>query len=52
LDNNHQNAYNDRCWGLVKKEEIIGKANKIFYPFNRAGAIPSPDFSGLPKPQG
>jgi signal peptidase I len=52
LGDNRTNAYDGRCWGLVKKEEIIGKANKIFYPFNRAGAIPSPDFSGLPKLQG
>jgi signal peptidase I len=51
LGDNHQKAYDGRCWELVKKEEIIGKANKIFYPFNRAGEIPSPDFPGLPKPQ-
>ncbi len=51
LGDNRTNAYDGRCWGLVKKEEIIGKANKIFYPFNRAGAIPSPDFPGFPKPQ-
>jgi signal peptidase I len=47
LGDNRNNSYDGRCWGLVRKQEIIGKASKIFYPFNRVGAIPSPDFPGI-----
>ena len=44
LGDNRNNSYDGRCWGLVQKQEIIGKAAKIFWPFGRSGNIPSPDF--------
>ncbi|MGL5876779.1 MAG: signal peptidase I [Xenococcaceae cyanobacterium] len=39
LGDNRNNAFDSHIWGFVPKENIIGKATKIFYPFKRMGRI-------------
>jgi signal peptidase I len=51
LGDNRTNSFDSRCWGLVQKQDIIGKASKIFYPFDRMGLIPSPSFPDVPNPK-
>lgn len=39
LGDNRNNSYDSHYWGFVPRENIIGKATKIFYPFERTGKI-------------
>ena len=39
LGDNRSSSYDSRCWGVVPKNLIIGKAYKIFFPIDRQGAI-------------
>ena len=39
LTDNRSNSYNSRCWGVVPRNLIIGKAYKRFYPLDRVGPI-------------
>lgn len=39
LGDNRKNSYDSRCWGIVPKDNIIGKASKIFWPFERIGSL-------------
>ncbi|MBF2058400.1 MAG: signal peptidase I [Cyanobacterium sp. T60_A2020_053] len=39
LGDNRNNSYDSRYWGFVPKQNIIGKATKIYYPFERSGKI-------------
>jgi signal peptidase I len=44
LGDNRTNSYDGRCWGLVDRDEIIGQATKIYWPFNRFGDIAVPSY--------
>lgn len=39
LGDNRVNSYDGRCWGVVPRNLIIGKAYKIFFPLNRMRKI-------------
>jgi len=39
LGDNINNSADSRIWGGVHKENIYGKATKIYYPFSRSGVI-------------
>ncbi len=39
LGDNRNNAFDSHIWGFVPRENIIGKATKIFFPFKRMGRI-------------
>ncbi|MFB2934784.1 signal peptidase I [Aerosakkonemataceae cyanobacterium BLCC-F154] len=39
LGDNRKNSYDGRCWGLVPRDRIIGKASVRFWPLNTLGAI-------------
>lgn len=39
LGDNRNNAFDSHMWGFVPKNLIVGKATKIFWPRQRAGAI-------------
>lgn len=45
LGDNRDNSYDGRCWGLVNRDEILGQATKIYWPFSRFGDIPMPNYS-------
>jgi signal peptidase I len=44
LGDNRNNSYDGRCWGLVDRNEIIGQATKIYWPFDRFGDIAVPSY--------
>jgi signal peptidase I len=44
LGDNRNNSYDSRCWGLVKRDEIIGPATKIFWPLSRFKDIVVPNY--------
>ncbi|MBW4614664.1 MAG: signal peptidase I [Desmonostoc vinosum HA7617-LM4] len=39
LGDNRENSYDSRCWGVVPRNLIIGKAYKIFFPLDHVGSI-------------
>jgi signal peptidase I len=39
LGDNRANSYDSRCWGLVPKDKIIGRASVRFWPPQRVGMI-------------
>lgn len=39
LGDNRPQAYDSRCWGVVERKFIIGKAFKRFWPINRTSAL-------------
>ncbi|MBU0468341.1 MAG: signal peptidase I [Candidatus Omnitrophica bacterium] len=39
LGDNSVSSHDSRYWGSVPKRNIQGKAFKIYYPFNRSGAV-------------
>ena len=39
LGDNRNSSYDSRCWGVVPKENIIGKAVLRFWPLNQVGSI-------------
>ena len=39
LGDNRNSSYDSRCWGVVPKENIIGKAIIRFWPLNQIGSI-------------
>ena len=39
LGDNRESAYDSRCWGVVPRENIIGKAVLRFWPLNKVGGI-------------
>jgi signal peptidase I len=40
LGDNRNNSYDGRCWGLVSKEDVVGRASFRFWPLNRTGTLP------------
>jgi signal peptidase I len=41
LGDNRGNSLDGRCWGVVPRENIIGRAALRFWPINRFGTIPA-----------
>ncbi len=39
LGDNSMSSHDSRYWGFVDRKDVIGKAYKIFYPFERSGPI-------------
>lgn len=39
LGDNRNNSYDGRCWGVVPRDKIIGRAMVRFWPLDRIGAI-------------
>jgi signal peptidase I len=39
LGDNSTSSKDSRYWGFVPKKYIVGKAYKIYYPFNRSGPV-------------
>ncbi|MEO3706803.1 signal peptidase I [Trichormus azollae] len=39
LGDNRRSSYDGRCWGLVPRQNIIGRAIVRFWPLNNVGAI-------------
>jgi signal peptidase I len=40
LGDNRNNSYDGRCWGLVSKEDVVGRASFRFWPIDRTGTLP------------
>jgi signal peptidase I len=39
LGDNRNNSQDSRSWGFVPKKKLVGRAQVIFWPINRAGTI-------------
>jgi signal peptidase I len=42
LGDNRSNSYDGRCWGLVDRGDVVGRATFRFWPINRTGVLDSP----------
>jgi signal peptidase I len=40
LGDNRENSFDGRCWGLVGKEDLVGRAVFRFWPVTRLGTLP------------
>ncbi len=40
LGDNRTNSLDGRCWGLVAKEDLVGRASFRFWPINQIGPLP------------
>jgi signal peptidase I len=40
LGDNRSNSYDGRCWGLVSKDDVVGRASFRFWPLDRTGTLP------------
>lgn len=40
LGDNRIDSLDGRCWGLVAKEDLVGRASFRFWPLNRVGLLP------------
>ena len=48
LGYNRDNSYDGRCWGVVPRNNIIGRAVVRFWPLGRMGSIDkSPAYSSV-----
>jgi signal peptidase I len=41
LGDNRSNSYDGRCWGLVSKADLVGRASFRFWPIDRVGTLPN-----------
>jgi signal peptidase I len=41
LGDNRSNSYDGRCWGLVDRKDVVGRATFRFWPINRTGVLES-----------
>jgi signal peptidase I len=41
LGDNRQNSFDGRCWGLISRSDIIGKATRRFWPLEHWGLLNS-----------
>ncbi|MBD2434218.1 hypothetical protein CEN44_03705 [Fischerella muscicola CCMEE 5323] len=39
MGDNRNSSYDSRCWGVVPRENIIGKVYKRVFPLDRIGTI-------------
>lgn len=44
MGDNRPHSSDSRAWGPITKKVITGKAWLIYYPFNLAGVVPTPDY--------
>jgi signal peptidase I len=40
LGDNRTNSLDGRCWGLVSKQDLVGRASFRYWPLNRIGPLP------------
>ena len=50
LGDNRPNSYDGRCWGVVPRSNIIGRAVVRFWPLDRMGAIDKSPAYSSPQP--
>jgi signal peptidase I len=50
LGDNRPNSYDGRCWGVVPRKNMIGRAVARFWPLDRMGAIDKAPAYSSPKP--
>ncbi len=47
LGDNRDNSFDGRCWGLVNKGDVLGRAAFRFWPPNRTGPLPQAEVGFL-----